>query len=91
MAIFKLTGKVVRFDKKTDKKLAMVVIKDADTQRHFPVWTPILSDSISMYEFLEALENNAKIEVEGWMNIQIDGRIMLRAYSVNPVRNLTAY
>ncbi|NOR05211.1 MAG: hypothetical protein GQ575_02760 [Deltaproteobacteria bacterium] len=83
MARFKLKGKVVRFEKKPDKKLAMVIMKDSENQRHIPVWTPILSDEVSLFEFLEAWENNTPVQVEGWLNIQPDGRIMLRAYRVD--------
>jgi hypothetical protein len=49
MARFKLKGKVVRFEKKPDKKLAMVIMKDSDNQRHIPVWTPVLSDEVSLF------------------------------------------
>lgn len=83
MARFRLKGKVVRFDKKPGKKLAMVVMKDLENQRHIPVWTPMLSEEISLFEFLEAWENNTPVQVEGWLNIQPDGRIMLRAYRVD--------
>jgi len=83
MARFKLKGKVVRFEKKPDKKLAMVIMKDSENQRHIPVWTPMLSDDVSLFEFLEAWENNTQVQVEGWLNIQPDGRIMLRAYRVD--------
>ncbi|MBW2000434.1 MAG: hypothetical protein C4B57_02430 [Deltaproteobacteria bacterium] len=83
MARFRLKGKVVRFDKKSDKKLAMVVMKDSENQRHIPVWTPMFSDKVSLFEFLEAWENNTQVQVEGWLNIQPDGRIMLRAYRVD--------
>ena len=83
MARFKLKGKVVRFEKKPDKKLAMVIMKDSENQRHIPVWTPTLSDEVSLFEFLEAWENNTPVQVEGWLNIQPDGRIMLRAYRVD--------
>jgi hypothetical protein len=83
MARFKLKGKVVCFEKKSDKKLAMIIMKDSENQRHIPVWTPILSDDISLFEFLEAWENNTPVQVEGWLNIQPDGRIMLRAYRVD--------
>ena len=31
MARFKLKGKVVRFEKKSDKKLAMIIMKDSET------------------------------------------------------------
>ena len=83
MARFKLKGKVVRFEKKPNKKLAMVIMKDSENQRHIPVWTPMFSDKISLFEFLEAWENNTPVQVEGWLNIQPDGRIMLRAYRVD--------
>ena len=83
MARFKLRGKVVRFEKKPDKKLAMVIMKDSENQRHIPVWTPMLSDEISLFEFLEAWENKTPVQMEGWLNIQPDGRIMLRAYRVD--------
>ncbi len=83
MARFKLKGKVVRFEKKPDKKLAMVIMKDSDNQRHIPVWTPMFSDEVSLFEFLEARENKTPVQVEGWLNIQPDGRIMLRAYRVD--------
>ncbi|PXF56534.1 MAG: hypothetical protein C4B58_13170 [Deltaproteobacteria bacterium] len=83
MARFKLKGKVIRFDKKSDKKLAMIIIKDSENQRHIPVRTPTLSDEVSLFEFLEAWENNTPVQVEGWLNIQPDGRIMLRAYRVD--------
>ena len=83
MARFRLKGKVVRFDKKSDKKLAMVVMKDPENQRHIPVRTPMFSDKVSLFEFLEAWENNTQVQVEGWLNIQPDGRIMLRAYRVD--------
>jgi hypothetical protein len=83
MARFKLKGKVVRFEKKPDKKLAMVIMKDSDNQRHIPVWTPMFSDEVSLFEFLEAWENKTPVQVEGWLNIQPDGRIMLRAYRVD--------
>ena len=83
MGRFKLKGKVVRFEKKPDKKLAMVIMKDSDNQRHIPVWTPMLSNEVSLFEFLEAWENNTPVQVEGWLNIQPDGRIMLRAYRVD--------
>ena len=83
MASFKLKGKEVRFEKKPDKRLAMVIMKDSDNQRHIPVWTPMLSDEVSLFEFLEAWENKTPVQVEGWLNIQPDGRIMLRAYRVD--------
>ena len=83
MARFKLKGKVVRFEKKTGKKLAMIIMKDSENQRHIPVWTPMLSDEVSLFEFLEAWENNTPVQVEGWLNIQPDGRIMLRAYRID--------
>ena len=83
MARFKLKGKVVRFEKKSGKELAMIIMKDSESQRHIPVWTPTLSDEVSLFEFLEAWENNTPVQVEGWLNIQPDGRIMLRAYRVD--------
>ena len=83
MARFKLKGKVVRLEKKSGKKLAMVIMKDSENQRHIPVWTPMLSDEISLFEFLEAWENKTPVQMEGWLNIQPDGRIMLRAYRVD--------
>ena len=43
----------------------------------------MLSDEVSLFEFLEAWENNTPVQVEGWLNIQPDGRIMLRAYRVD--------
>jgi len=43
----------------------------------------MFSDEISLFEFLEAWENKTPVQVEGWLNIQPDGRIMLRAYRVD--------
>ena len=83
MAKFKLKGKVVRFEKKPNKKLAMVIMKDSENQRHIPVWTPMFSKEVSLFEFLEAWENKTPVQVKGWLNIQSDGRIMLRAYRVD--------
>jgi hypothetical protein len=61
----------------------MVIMKDSENQRHIPVWTPMLSDEISLFEFLEAWENKIPVQVKSWLNIQPDGRIMLRAYRVD--------
>jgi len=56
------TDEVIRFEQKPSKKLAIVVMKDSENQRHIPVWTPMSSDGIPFFEFLEAWKNNTPVQ-----------------------------
>jgi len=56
------TDEVIRFEQKPSKKLAIVVMKDSENQRHIPVWTPMSSDRIPFFEFLEAWKNNTPVQ-----------------------------
>lgn len=78
MARFKIEGKIVRYQLNPSKRLALVVIKDAINQRHLPLWVPILGEP-SIVEFIRAKDYNTHLIVEGWLNLQPDGRFMLRA------------
>jgi hypothetical protein len=78
MARFKIEGKIIRYQLNPGKRLALVVIKDAINQRHLPLWVPILGEP-SIVEFIRAKDHNTPLIVEGWLNLQPDGRFMLRA------------